>query len=47
MCKGCHGISFIEMKMLYVYITLTFIIANYSADGMASECISVDELTWI
>ena len=39
-CDPC-----MEMKRLFVYVTLTFITPDYSADGMASECTGVAELT--
>lgn len=46
MWKGCHDILFMEMKRLFVYITLTFIMANYTAYGVAFEGVGVAELTW-
>ena len=45
--EGCHGVSFMGMKMISVYSTLPFITANYSADAVASECTGVMELTWV
>lgn len=45
--EECHGVSFMRMKMLSLYGTLPFIMANYSADAVASECTGVVELTWV